>query len=1193
MTPWPLICEVARMATASPLLARLAFVSLEMVLLAGLIALLIRVLHVQTPRLRALLWLLVLAKPILGLTVGSPWPLFFFERPAALASAPVAGAPGNQSLALGRLAGDRPLSMMGLDDFDSLQPGMRPLGLNSQTNPQPSAFSGAWRFRSGTRFSLAALLIGLWGAGMALWGALTLRDLRRIRAIRAASCAPGAELAGRFSELAVELGLKSHPALRISAMLDSPALVGLFRPVVLLPGWMAERAETHKLDWLLRHELMHWKLNDPLALAVRRLAEILFYFHPLVWWAGRKWEEAMELACDRALLQSDADARGYAEQLYWVLENRTAGSRLPVRAGLCATRTQIGKRIASLLSNPLRFPARLSGPSLTGLMIAALLALSVGFGFQENSRAQDVNALNKESERIVRLVAMRNYVEAIPAAQALLAQAPSDAWRAKAHLRLAQAYAVKGIEYKDAPAQAEGNRQMAQALALDPALKSEPGVADIRALLAVTRQPVKACNQALEAAQKEVAQAPGEASAHNYLGMVYFHLGGDNEAYAADKAAKNILFEKAAAELKKATELDPKSIEQWGYLISALHAGGHTKEALAAGDLMLKMADLAPEKIPYRCNDPWVIISGLMSDKECREYDLRQAVLHPEYLDLQYRTILVNWMEKDPAQCRDKLEKLLNKITSGQLKVPPMRAGIEVSILYRLGSLYFNEGRGDMGKALERYRLIVQLSPNYADIHYNLGIVYRELASGAKDANEKAGFLKKAQEEFEIQVKTWGSKDNRVGKALGEIKTDLGKLEVETKKSAVTPSPVSIREAKSSAGEELARLQAMKKKDGRDNALIHYVTASGMMPAPENAQAELLKKVLAEGWSKAAEALLPYLQASRPALEEIRKGAALDYACNVDWGDGLSTPTPDFLAARNSAAAFCAEGRYLESQAKYEQALGDYLTVLTMSRDYGAGKSTLIGGIVGLSLEKIALSQLIPLAASGHLSRSQLEQVQGRLRTIETTQGSIDEWFAGERYVGLKVLELMRTDPVQAAGKVYGMTAVMKREKLTPKAMAALAGRLETEYKRYWEFCNRVWAIPYWQRDYDALNKEGEKMISSFHPLLLPLLMSVKEFTERDLVLKAKLREARLVTALALYKLAAGRYPATLAELVPGYLETQPVDPFGGGAFQYQLAPGGGTYSLYSVGPDQRNENGSVVYDPTNGTHSGGDIVLK
>ena len=378
MNVWTLSQDAAAVLAKNPLLARLTLISIELAFLAGGVVLLMSLLRIRTPRVRALLWLLVLAKPILGLTLGTPLPVIHFQTPQAVAQVapePMADTCFDAATPT-ELPADRPSRASGSFVEPAIPPRRLPeTGLSSMTG-LPSMPVAAPR----RPLPLGNVLIGFWLIGVMGLTGLTARDQVQIRKIRRAALEPPEGVARRFHELAQALHLKHCPRVGLTDALQSPALAGLWRPDVLLPRWLADEADTGQLDWLLRHELMHRKLNDPVALVVRRLAEILFFFHPAVWWAGKKWEEAMELACDRALLHTEADARNYAGELYRVLESQSARRRLFAAGGLFATRTQIGKRIAALLSDPLRSPAHLSLLALGGLALVALISLPVGFG---------------------------------------------------------------------------------------------------------------------------------------------------------------------------------------------------------------------------------------------------------------------------------------------------------------------------------------------------------------------------------------------------------------------------------------------------------------------------------------------------------------------------------------------------------------------------------------------------------------------------------------------------------------------------------------------------------------------------------------------------------------------------------------------------------------------------------------------
>jgi hypothetical protein len=113
---------------------------------------------------------------------------------------------------------------------------------------------------------------------------------------------------------------------------------------------------------------------------VRQLFQTVFFFHPVAWWVGRRWEEAAELACDRALVSSEEEAASYAERLYEMLARARGRKRMAVAGGLFATRTQIGRRIAALLYRPVSGPSRLGFASAAAVGLLALLSLTVGAG---------------------------------------------------------------------------------------------------------------------------------------------------------------------------------------------------------------------------------------------------------------------------------------------------------------------------------------------------------------------------------------------------------------------------------------------------------------------------------------------------------------------------------------------------------------------------------------------------------------------------------------------------------------------------------------------------------------------------------------------------------------------------------------------------------------------------------------------
>ena len=121
----------------------------------------------------------------------------------------------------------------------------------------------------------------------------------------------------RACEIAGEIGVRCPLVLTVRKDADahsvcpSPMLLGVFRPVLLLPEQAAET------EFALRHELTHLYHRDLYAKLVMTFAVSVHWFNPLVRLLERQFSEAMECACDEQVL-AHADAamrRAYSEAI--------------------------------------------------------------------------------------------------------------------------------------------------------------------------------------------------------------------------------------------------------------------------------------------------------------------------------------------------------------------------------------------------------------------------------------------------------------------------------------------------------------------------------------------------------------------------------------------------------------------------------------------------------------------------------------------------------------------------------------------------------------------------------------------------------------------------------------------------------------------------------------------------------------
>ncbi len=105
------------------------------------------------------------------------------------------------------------------------------------------------------------------------------------------------------------------------------------------------------------------------------LVEMLFWFHPLVWWIGARLVEEREQACDEEVLRLGGDPRDYADAILNVCKLYVE-SPLTCVAGV--TGSDLKKRIEAIMSN--RILSNLTVGKKVALAFAAASALAVPIG---------------------------------------------------------------------------------------------------------------------------------------------------------------------------------------------------------------------------------------------------------------------------------------------------------------------------------------------------------------------------------------------------------------------------------------------------------------------------------------------------------------------------------------------------------------------------------------------------------------------------------------------------------------------------------------------------------------------------------------------------------------------------------------------------------------------------------------------
>jgi len=120
----------------------------------------------------------------------------------------------------------------------------------------------------------------------------------------------------RFEHALGELQLRGDGSWQASRDPGLPALVGLWKPRIVVGPDFEQRFSPVEQDLILRHEHSHRRHGDPWANAALAALRCVFWFHPLLPWVARRFLRDQELACDaRTVDPHPALRRLYANAL--------------------------------------------------------------------------------------------------------------------------------------------------------------------------------------------------------------------------------------------------------------------------------------------------------------------------------------------------------------------------------------------------------------------------------------------------------------------------------------------------------------------------------------------------------------------------------------------------------------------------------------------------------------------------------------------------------------------------------------------------------------------------------------------------------------------------------------------------------------------------------------------------------------
>jgi hypothetical protein len=313
-----------------------------------------------------------------------------------------------------------------------------------------------------------------------------------------------------------------------------------------------------------------------------------------------------------------------------------------------------------------------------------------------------------------------------------------------------------------------------------------------------------------------------------------------------------------------------------------------------------------------------------------------------------------------------------------------------------------------------------------------------------------------------------------------------------------------------------------------------------------------------------------YLTENHQALEFLHKAPAVEH-CRypVDFSRGLEAQMPYIVDVKTAARLLSLNAILHAENADPQLAIDSMTSAFSVARSI-SNEPIMISHLVCLACKRDAVQSLEHLLNRVQFTDEQLAEL-GRTLTEAQDLSALARAWAGERCQGIEFFN----DPVTYAD---WLRSDLSLPLMFLYQAAGLCDKDALIYLDLMEASIEANQLPLHQRRKAVQAAEDELgRVSRIHIVLHGFVPALSRVTELDLVAIAHVRTARVAIAVERHRLATGRLPDTLADLVPSYLDTVPVDPFDGEDLRYKKLEAG--FVIYSIGEDETDNGGKEATD--------------
>lgn len=235
-------------------------------------------------------------------------------------------------------------------------------------------------------------IVGIWLAGLFIFYLRLAGSYWYIQRLKTRNLFPPSDDWDiKINELAHKLQIKRIIRIAQSTTIQIPIVIGHLKPIILLPIGLMSSLPYNQVEAILLHELAHIKRNDYLVNLVKSIVEIVFFYHPVLWWVSSKIDEEREHCCDDLTIQLSSNESSLQDALLTLQKINTNSkgtlSDKPsyIAAALFRNKHQLLKRIKRMKTQNFSKQSKFNGLTATFILLISLVVLATFSAFSPTS----------------------------------------------------------------------------------------------------------------------------------------------------------------------------------------------------------------------------------------------------------------------------------------------------------------------------------------------------------------------------------------------------------------------------------------------------------------------------------------------------------------------------------------------------------------------------------------------------------------------------------------------------------------------------------------------------------------------------------------------------------------------------------------------------------------------------------------